>query len=101
MTTLLNTVTKNFSIKKNSVNYGKYFRCFLYVLHILFQEIGDRTSPSVLQVRQLLSLSKKQLEVVTVQPVGCLTDTKGNKIAGFDSIEKKQVCSDVFLRCPI
>jgi len=23
--------------------------------------------------------------------MGCLTDTKGNKIAGFDSIDKKQV----------
>lgn len=45
----------------------------------------------MLQVRQLLPMSKKQLEVVTVQPVGCLTDTKGNKIAGFDSIDKKQV----------
>lgn len=45
----------------------------------------------MMQVRQLLPLSKKQLEVVTVQPVGCLTDTKGNKIAGFDSIDKKQV----------
>lgn len=47
----------------------------------------------MVQVRQLLPLSKKQLEVVTVQPVGCLTDTKGNKIAGFDSIDKKQVSS--------
>ena len=57
----------------------------------IFQEIGDKISPSMMQVRQLLPLSKKQLEVVTVQPVGCLTDTKGNKIAGFDSIDKKQV----------
>lgn len=45
----------------------------------------------MLQVRQLLPMNKKQLEVVTVQPVGCLTDTKGNKITGFDSIDKKQV----------
>lgn len=56
----------------------------------LKKEIGDRISPSILQVRQLLQLSKKQLEVVTVQPIGCLTDTKGNKITGFDSIDKKQ-----------
>lgn len=51
----------------------------------------------MLQVRQLLSLSKKQLEVVTVQPVGCLTDTKGNKIAGFDSIDKKQASEDLLV----
>jgi mediator of RNA polymerase II transcription subunit 12 len=33
-------------------------------------------------------------EIVATEPVGCLTDTKGNKITGFDSIDKKQVRKD-------
>lgn len=40
-------------------------------------------------VRQLLPLGKQQLDVIACQPVGTLTDNKGNKIA-FDSIDKKQ-----------
>jgi hypothetical protein len=38
-------------------------------------------------------------EVVVCQPMGCLTDTKGNKIAGFDSIDKKQVNKDKLSSC--
>jgi mediator of RNA polymerase II transcription subunit 12 len=57
----------------------------------IMQELGDRTSPSIQHVRQLLPLPKVTAEVVVCQPMGCLTDTKGNKIAGFDSIDKKQV----------
>lgn len=57
----------------------------------LKKELGDRNSPSIRFVRQLLPLPKLTMEVITCEPVGCLTDTKGNKIAGFDSIDKKQV----------
>ncbi|XP_034934643.1 mediator of RNA polymerase II transcription subunit 12 [Chelonus insularis] len=56
----------------------------------LKKELGDRNSPSIQYVRQLLPLPKLTMEVITCEPVGCLTDTKGNKIAGFDSIDKKQ-----------
>ncbi|XP_034195865.1 mediator complex subunit kohtalo [Osmia lignaria lignaria] len=56
----------------------------------LKKELGDRNSPSIKYVRQLLPLPKLTMEVITCEPVGCLTDTKGNKIAGFDSIDKKQ-----------
>ncbi|KAL6442397.1 hypothetical protein ACFW04_002558 [Cataglyphis niger] len=56
----------------------------------LKKELGDRNSPSIRFVRQLLPLPKLAMEVITCEPVGCLTDTKGNKIAGFDSIDKKQ-----------
>ncbi|XP_014477352.1 PREDICTED: mediator of RNA polymerase II transcription subunit 12 [Dinoponera quadriceps] len=56
----------------------------------LKKELGDRNSPSIRFVRQLLPLPKLTMEVITCEPVGCLTDTKGNKIAGFDSIDKKQ-----------
>lgn len=57
----------------------------------LKKELGDRNSQSIQFVRQLLPLPKLTTEVITCEPVGCLTDTKGNKIAGFDSIDKKQV----------
>ncbi|XP_032668438.1 mediator of RNA polymerase II transcription subunit 12 isoform X2 [Odontomachus brunneus] len=56
----------------------------------LKKELGDRNSPSIRFVRQLLPLPKLTMEVIACEPVGCLTDTKGNKIAGFDSIDKKQ-----------
>lgn len=42
-------------------------------------------------VRQLLPLPKQVCEVITCEAMGSLIDTKGNKIAGFDSIDKKQV----------
>ncbi|KAI5712973.1 hypothetical protein M8J75_012739 [Diaphorina citri] len=56
----------------------------------LKKEIGERNSPSIMHVRQLLPLMKQQTEVITTEPIGCLTDTKGNKIQGFDSFDKKQ-----------
>lgn len=56
----------------------------------LKKEIGDRNSSSIQFIRQLLPLPKLPIEVIACEPVGCLTDTKGNKIAGFDSIDKKQ-----------
>lgn len=58
----------------------------------LKKELGDRNTPSIQHVRQLLLIPKRTCEVITCEPVGCLTDTKGNKITGFDSIDKKQVC---------
>lgn len=43
------------------------------------------------QVRQLLQLPKVQCEIIACEPMGCITDTKGNKITGFDSLDKKHV----------
>ena len=40
--------------------------------------------------RQLLPMPKQQCEVIACEPMGSLVDTKGNKIVGFDSIDKKQ-----------
>ena len=57
----------------------------------LKKELGDRNSQSIQYVRQLLPLPKLTMEVIACEPVGCLTDTKGNKITGFDNIDKKQV----------
>ncbi len=50
----------------------------------------DRITLGIKMVRQLLPIVKQQCEVITCEPMGSLIDTKGNKIAGFDSIDKKQ-----------
>lgn len=50
----------------------------------------DRITPGIKMVRQLLPIVKQHCEVITCEPMGSLIDTKGNKIAGFDSIDKKQ-----------
>lgn len=58
----------------------------------LKKELGDKkhSSQSLQIVRQLLPLPKVTMEVVTCEQVGSITDTKGNKITGFNSIDKKQ-----------
>lgn len=58
----------------------------------LKKEIGEKSNASVKFVRQLIPLSKQTCEVIACESAGCLTDTKGNKISGFDSIDKKPVC---------
>lgn len=57
----------------------------------LKKELGEKNNSSVRFVRQLLPLSKQTCEVIACESAGCLTDTKGNKISGFDSIDKKPV----------
>lgn len=60
------------------------------------KELGDRQSDSLEKVRQLLPLPKQTRDVITCEPQGSLIDTKGNKIAGFDSIFKKEVSEAFF-----
>ncbi|XP_055677088.1 mediator of RNA polymerase II transcription subunit 12 isoform X2 [Lutzomyia longipalpis] len=55
----------------------------------LRKELGDKNNASVKFVRQLLPLSKQTCEVIACDSASSLTDTKGNKISGFDSIDKK------------
>lgn len=50
----------------------------------------ERVGLGVMMAKQLLPLVKLQTEVITCVPMGSLVDTKGNKIPGFDSIDKKQ-----------
>lgn len=52
------------------------------------KEVGDRQNASLQHVRQLLPLLRVTTEVIAVEPAGCLTDSKGNKIS-FDSVDKK------------
>lgn len=53
---------------------------------------GTESSQSIQFVKQLLPLPRLLMDVITCEQVGCITDTKGNKITGFSSIDKKQVC---------
>ncbi|CAB0013481.1 unnamed protein product [Nesidiocoris tenuis] len=53
----------------------------------LKKEVGERNSPSIHFVRQLLPLPKRQTEVIACGQMGLLTDMKGNKI-DFDSTDK-------------
>ena len=63
---------------------------FGFFLFVFQKELGDKRSESIDKVRQLLPLPKQTCDVITCEPMGSLIDTKGNKIAGFDSIDKKQ-----------
>lgn len=51
---------------------------------------NERNGEGLRMVKKLLPLAKLQTEVIACEPMGSLVDTKGNKIAGFDSIDKKQ-----------
>uniref|UniRef100_A0A4W3I3F4 Mediator complex subunit 12L n=1 Tax=Callorhinchus milii TaxID=7868 RepID=A0A4W3I3F4_CALMI len=65
-------------------------RAYMNLVKKLKKELGDKHSESINKVRQLLPLPKQTCDVITCEPMGSLIDTKGNKIAGFDSIDKKQ-----------
>lgn len=74
-------------------------RFYQNLMKKLKKELGDKkhTSRSLQYVRQLLPLPKLTMEVVMCEQVGCITDTKGNKIAGFNSIDKKQASPYFYL----
>uniref|UniRef100_A0A8C3JGR0 Mediator complex subunit 12 n=1 Tax=Calidris pygmaea TaxID=425635 RepID=A0A8C3JGR0_9CHAR len=76
------------SISQGSMEENK--RAYMNLVKKLRKELGDRQSDSLEKVRQLLPLPKQTRDVITCEPQGSLIDTKGNKIAGFDSIFKKE-----------
>ncbi|NWV85032.1 MD12L protein, partial [Dasyornis broadbenti] len=65
-------------------------RAYVNLVKKLKKELGDKRSESIDKVRQLLPLPRLTCDIVACEPMGSLIDTKGNKIAGFDSIDKKQ-----------
>ncbi|KAJ7402236.1 Mediator of RNA polymerase II transcription subunit 12-like protein [Pitangus sulphuratus] len=65
-------------------------RAYMNLVKKLKKELGDKRSESIEKVRQLLPLPRLTCDIVACEPTGSLIDTKGNKIAGFDSIDKKQ-----------
>lgn len=65
---------------------------------VLWQEIGERNNVSLRLVRQLIPLPKLQAEVITLEPWGSVTDTKGNRLQEFDK-DKKHVSSWLLFLC--
>ncbi|KAL7979597.1 hypothetical protein Chor_004755 [Crotalus horridus] len=83
------------SISQGSMEENK--RAYMNLVKKLRKELGDRQSESLEKVRQLLPLPKQTRDVITCEPQGSLIDTKGNKIAGFDSIFKKEASDSLGL----
>ncbi|XP_028966939.1 mediator of RNA polymerase II transcription subunit 12-like protein [Galendromus occidentalis] len=66
-------------------------RQYFALIKKLKKEVNESSqNADVRLVLQLLPFPKRQCTVITCEPMGSLIDTKGNKIAGFDSIDKKQ-----------
>ncbi|KAK6194758.1 hypothetical protein SNE40_000324 [Patella caerulea] len=65
-------------------------KAYTNLIKKLKKELGDKQSNCIDKLRRLLPIPKKSYEVITCETYGTLVDTKGNKIAGFDSIGKKQ-----------
>lgn len=53
------------------------------------KEIGEKLTAGVEHLKLLLPLAKKSLDIIAVEPAGSVLDPKGNKIAGFDSTDRK------------
>ena len=54
----------------------------------LKKEIGDKTSPSLKYLRQMLPLPKLMTEVIVTEPFGYETNEKGNKVKGLNCDKK-------------
>ncbi|KAJ6669387.1 hypothetical protein lerEdw1_008196, partial [Lerista edwardsae] len=72
-------------------------RAYMNLVKKLKKELGDKCSESIDKVRQLLPLPKQMCDIIACEPMGSLIDTKGNKIAGFDSIDKKQARINIII----
>lgn len=88
---MLATLVHSTLVSDSQIEKDENKKHYQNLMKKLRKELGDRNNPSVQHLRQLLPLPKITSEIIACEPVGCLTDTKGNKIAGFDSIDKKQV----------
>ena len=64
-------------------------RHYLALVKRLKKEIGDKQSPSIKFLRQLLPFPKQIEEVIVTEQFGLVTDSKGNKQRGFNC-DKKQ-----------
>lgn len=81
-------------------------KVYLNLMKKLKKEVGDRQVPSLQHIRQLLPMTRSVTEIIAVEPIGSLTDSKGNKIS-FDSIDKKHgfqvripsICHEIFFSC--
>ena len=54
----------------------------------LKKEVGDKASPSMKYLRQMLPLPKLMTEVIVTEPFGLETNEKGAKVKGFNCDKK-------------
>ena len=86
---MLATLVHSTLVSDNQTEKDDSKKLYQNLMKKLKKEIGDKSTPSIMYVRQLLQLPKVVQEVITVEPVGSITDTKGNKITDSDGIDKK------------
>ncbi|KAL3207532.1 hypothetical protein MRX96_010017 [Rhipicephalus microplus] len=91
-TTVLDMLAALIHVTQNadSVSGEDSRKQYLNLVKKIKKDLLNRRSESMNMVHQLLPLTKQQCQVTACEPMGSLIDTKGNKIAGFDSIDKKQ-----------
>merc|ERR1719483_291329 len=58
----------------------------------LKKEVGDKASPSMKYLRQMLPLPKLMTEVIVTEPFGLETNEKGAKVKGFNCDKKNLEC---------
>ena len=78
------TLTTDSSSDMREENRRQYF----HLVKKIKREIGDNSNVSIRLVRQLIPLPKLQAEVITLEPWGSVTDTKGNRLQDFDKDKK-------------
>ncbi|XP_040577805.1 mediator of RNA polymerase II transcription subunit 12-like protein isoform X2 [Lepeophtheirus salmonis] len=64
--------------------YGQYNT----LVKKLKREIGDRSSPSIVYLKQLLPIPKVPCDVIISEQFGYVSDSKGNKVKGLHSDKK-------------
>jgi len=76
-------------MKKQNINLIKKLK----------KEMADRDSDSIKPLRQLLPFSKHVTEIVVCQSNTLIIDSKGNKVASLEFVDKKQVCDTTYEQC--
>jgi hypothetical protein len=91
---MLATLIHSTSVSDSQSERDENKKLYTNLMKKLRKELGDsrfHSNVSVKFVRQLLPLAKQTCEVIACEPVGFVTDNRGNKINDFDSIDKKHV----------
>ncbi|KAK2719591.1 mediator of RNA polymerase II transcription subunit 12-like protein isoform X2 [Artemia franciscana] len=88
LTSLVHSTLVTDSVSEKGEEYKKHY---FNLAKKLKKELADRRSPSIAYIRQMLPMPLRcTFDVVACEQVSCLIDSKGNKIQGFDTFDKKQ-----------
>lgn len=92
---MLTTLIHSTLISDNQSDRDESKKTYTNLMKKLKKELGDKTNASVKYVRQLLPLSKITCEVIACESANS-TDAKGGKMSGFNSLDKRRVCVQIF-----